>query len=73
MSAKGTPPPPDHLTQREAQIIEQAFWVLTREPAFRSMTNLFAARKAEKQDVGPLQKAFEAEAWKSMRRAAQLE
>lgn len=63
---------PDHLTPREASVIEQGFWVLTREPAFRSMVNLFASRKAQKQALEPLQKAFTEEAWRVMKRAALL-
>lgn len=63
---------PDHLSPREAAAIEQGLAILVREPAFRTIINLFASRKAQSQAIEPLKKALLDETWKLTRKSALL-
>lgn len=63
---------PDHVTQREAGVTEQALGILVREPPFRTIVNLFASRKAQGQAIEPLKKALLDELWKIVKRSAML-
>jgi len=63
---------PDHVTQREAGLVEQALGILVREPPFRTIINVFASRKAQNQAIEPLKKAVLDEFWKIVKRSAQL-